>query len=84
MGGGEERKREGRRIKTNPLCELVLVAMETIITSHLGEHERKGGGGEMGQRGEERWRDEGNCPVLTFRQTGGLMVHRSVFSLMSG
>lgn len=52
---GEWLKRQGRgregRIKTNPLCERVLVAMATIITSHLGEQERgeKGGGagGEM-------------------------------------
>lgn len=47
---GEWLKRQGRgregRIKTNPLCERVLVAMATIITSHLGEQERgeKGGG----------------------------------------
>lgn len=50
------RKREGR-IKTNPLCELVLVAMATIITSHLGEQEqgeRRGGGG---RRRKERKKD---------------------------
>lgn len=34
-------KSEGR-IKTNPLCERVLVAMVTIITSHLGEQEQGG------------------------------------------
>lgn len=43
------------RIKTNPLCELVLVAMVTIITSHLGEKEqgastRGRGEKKMGQR----------------------------------
>lgn len=36
---GKERRRECR-IKTNPLCELVLVAMATIITSHLVEQEQ--------------------------------------------
>lgn len=43
-GEWREREREGEgeegRIKTNPLCELVLVAMATIITSHLGEQEQ--------------------------------------------
>lgn len=50
-----EGEREGR-IKTNPLCELVLVAMATIITSHLGEQEqgeRRGGGGREKEREEE-------------------------------
>lgn len=41
------REREGR-IKTNPLCELVLVAMATIITSHLGEQEQGEGGRKNG------------------------------------
>lgn len=52
---GEWLKRQGRgregRIKTNPLCERVLVAMATIITSHLGEQER----GEKGGGVERRW-----------------------------
>lgn len=69
---GEWLKRQGRgrggRIKTNPLCERVLVAMATIITSHLGEQERgeKGGGVgrrwrqlEAGVRGREERRDRG-------------------------
>ena len=55
---GREREREGR-IKTNPLCELVLVAMATIITSHLGEQEQgEGRGGGGGERKKER-RDGG-------------------------
>lgn len=56
------RKREGERgrkgrIKTNPLCELVLVAMATIITSHLGEQEQ----GERKRRGgrKKERRDRG-------------------------
>lgn len=55
--GERERKGEGR-IKTNPLCEPVLVAMATIITSHLGKHEqgkRRGGGGGEKERKKERW-----------------------------
>lgn len=50
------KEREGGRegwIKTNPLCERVLVAMATIITSHLGEQEqgeRKRGGGGGGKK----------------------------------
>ena len=59
--GGRRRERERAseregRIKTNPLCELVLVAMATIITSHLGEQEqgeRRGGGGREKEREEE-------------------------------
>lgn len=54
---GEWLKRQGRgregRIKTNPLCERVLVAMATIITSHLGEQEEEFGGGGGGWRGVE-------------------------------
>lgn len=63
-GEWREREREGEegRIKTNPLCELVLVAMATIITSHLGEQEqgeRGGGGGETGRRyGMKRCKQE--------------------------
>lgn len=53
---GEGGEGEGR-IKTNPLCELVLVAMATIITLHLGEQEqgdRRGGGKEEGtEEGDE-------------------------------
>lgn len=56
---GEWLKRQGRgregRIKTNPLCERVLVAMATIITSHLGEQER----GEKGGGAGGRWRRVG-------------------------
>lgn len=47
------REREGR-IKTNPLCELVLVAMATIITSHLGEQEQGGGVVEKERRDRGR------------------------------
>ena len=47
--------REGR-IKTNPLCELVLVAMATIITSHLGEQ-------EQGGRGWEWWGGGGGVAI---------------------
>lgn len=54
--GYRERERNGEgRIKTNPLCEPVLVAMATIITSHLGKQElgkRRGGGGK--ERKNER------------------------------
>lgn len=63
-GEWREREREGEegRIKTNPLCELVLVAMATIITSHLGEQEqgeRGWGGGETGRRyGMKRCKQE--------------------------
>lgn len=67
-----ERERQGR-IKTNPLGELVLVAMATIITSHLGEQEqgerRGGGGGEKGRKTgwrleyEGRTREEEKCQI---------------------
>lgn len=53
-----EKERQGR-IKTNLLVELVLVAMATIITSHLGvqeQGERRGGrgGGEKGRKAGQR------------------------------
>lgn len=50
-------QREGRRdrIKTNPR-ELVLVAIATIITSHLGEQEQKR---EWGERDRGRDGDRG-------------------------
>lgn len=72
MGGvlRRERERERAGLKTNPLCELVLVAMVTIITSHLGEQEQEGreqeergvGGGERKRKrpGWELLRDEGS------------------------
>jgi len=49
------------RIKASPLCALVLVAMATFITWHLGkgerekEGERKDGAGQEKKR-RERWR----------------------------
>lgn len=85
---GEWLKRQGRgregRIKTNPLCERVLVAMATIITSHLGEQERgeKGGGvggrwrrvgGWEGKRREER-RDRGGVG----RHGGRMLLRENV------
>jgi len=48
-----EKGREGR-IKTNPLCELVLVAMATIITSHLGEQEQEEEEEEEGREKERK------------------------------
>lgn len=50
-----ERERQGR-IKTNPLGERVLVAMATIITSHLGEQEQGEGrgGGKKGRKTGQR------------------------------
>lgn len=63
--GGSNYRAEGKeksegRIKTNPLCELVLVAMVTIITSHLGEQEqeeRRGEkeGGRLVEEEEKGW-----------------------------
>lgn len=75
-----ERERRGR-IKTNPLGELVLVAMATIITSHLGEQEqgeRGGGGGRGGEKGRKMGRrlgyeDAGRGKRRDFRSIGGVL-----------
>lgn len=72
---GERGKRREGRIKTNPLCELVLVAMATIITSHLGEQEqgeRRGGGErEEGKKKKERERRDRGRGMKTWRQEEG-------------
>lgn len=77
-----ERERRGR-IKTNPLGELVLVAMATIITSHLGEQEqgeRGGGGGRGGEKGRKTGRrlgyedaEAGRGKRRNFRSIGGVL-----------
>jgi hypothetical protein len=52
-----EREETGR-IKTNPLGELVLVAMATVITLHLGEQEQ----GEWGRKnGRDIGRERGGA-----------------------
>lgn len=81
---GEWLKRQGRgregRIKTNPLCERVLVAMATIITSHLGEQERGEKGGGVGRRwrrvekGREERRDRGGLG----RHGGRMLLRENV------
>lgn len=53
--GYREREETGR-IKTNLLCELVSVAMATVLTLHLGEQEQ----GEWGRKNErDRGRERG-------------------------
>jgi len=69
--GWKERGREGQ-IKTNPLCELVLVAMATIITSHLGEQEQEEEeGGRKKERKKERQGGEVGDEDMEERQEGG-------------
>lgn len=82
--GTEGRKASEGRIKTNPLCELVLVAMVTIITSHLGEQEQgeergagEGVGGGRGWDGMKRQEEGGSLRQVEKKKT--LQGLRSTF-----
>ena len=68
----EREREEWGRIKTNLLWELVLVAMATIITLHLGEQEEGEGEERMnGTEGARRRRTPLEEEERKKRQTAG-------------